>query len=391
MRLAAARLLLLFTSLAGVGLAAELAFRALPRPDTPALDQELGWASPEALAFEAHERSAPGVQRVLFLGDSMIVPYGLRGAQRSIPQEVQVLAGESALVRTLASAGWGTDQELLAFALRGAAFRPDVVVLAFCPYNDLSNNLSTRLRVHQPGWNKPYFRLEEDELVLYESSGERAVPIDRRRAAWHEGSELAFRVSQAVQWLETKRDDPTTAAPDPRYEIFKRTPRPYREIHDPSGSLSWAPQETIDHFSAFIDGSSALNDYQWRLFEALLGELAARTDSIGSRLVLVLIPTPIPGFDQDPELVTGSGFRRRYQTPAGPVVLDLSHPGRRLAEIAKRQGVEFVDPSTRFLEALARGGPSLVRRVWPYPDPHFAGPANAMLAREIWPKLRSRP
>lgn len=364
---------------------AEASLRLCARTDdAPVQEHELGWASPEVVAFDPSEPSRPDQKRILFLGDSLIVPYTQRGPRQPIPDHLQSLVGDRAIVRSLATAGWGTDQELLAFVQKGVAYRPDLVLLMFCSYNDLSNNLSNRLGPRSPGYVKPYFRLERDQLVLYDPSGARAPQLDSEgRTARIFRSELASLITRAARRI--RADDPETELPslDPRVQIFKRKTRPYHELHGAGATLSWAPQSTVDHLSAFIDGEFELSRYQWELFDALIGELAARTRAIDSRLVLVLLPVPIPRFEHHLNLVTGSGFRQRFETPDGPFMLDLSHPGRRLAEIAARHEIELFDPTEPFLAAVAEAGPELSRQIWVNNDPHLSGPGDEMLAHQL--------
>ncbi len=59
--------------------------------------------------------------------------------------------------------GYGTDQEYLFYRSEGALFEADEIVLAFTPYNDVENNLSSE----QYDKVKPYFSLSDHQLVLH--------------------------------------------------------------------------------------------------------------------------------------------------------------------------------------------------------------------------------
>ena len=108
--------------------------------------------------------SPPGMRRVVMLGDSFTAGLSV-DFENTFPQICERLLDESGPggtweVMTLAVAGDGTAQELLAYEQYGHADHPSVVVLNCFAGNDVSDNspdLSTSLR--------PYFRLIDGRLV----------------------------------------------------------------------------------------------------------------------------------------------------------------------------------------------------------------------------------
>jgi len=89
-------------------------------------------------------------------------------------------------IRTLAAAGWGTDQEFIAFMEKGVPWKPDIVVLAFCSLNDIANNLSAIRQPHDTPWRleggmvKPFFILKENnQLELFKISGLKVKTISK--------------------------------------------------------------------------------------------------------------------------------------------------------------------------------------------------------------------
>jgi HEAT repeat protein/lysophospholipase L1-like esterase len=87
-----------------------------------------------------------GVRRVVILGDSVTLGYGLR-PEEAFPQVLQDLLdarGEEAEVFNVAFSGWSTRQERIAYERIGRKYRPDDVVVAVC-LNDIPeihNNLT---------------------------------------------------------------------------------------------------------------------------------------------------------------------------------------------------------------------------------------------------------
>ena len=88
----------------------------------------------------------PGTRRVMMLGDSVTLGYGLRPEQ-AYPQVLQDLLdarGPPAEVFNVAFSGWSTRQERIAYERIGRRYRPDDVVVAVC-LNDIPeihNNLA---------------------------------------------------------------------------------------------------------------------------------------------------------------------------------------------------------------------------------------------------------
>ena len=95
----------------------------------------------------------PGVRRVMILGDSVTLGYGLRPEQ-AFPQVLQDLLdarGRRAEVFNVAFSGWSTRQERIAYERIGRRYHPDDVVVAIC-LNDIPeihNNLARPPRLLQ--------------------------------------------------------------------------------------------------------------------------------------------------------------------------------------------------------------------------------------------------
>ena len=97
--------------------------------------------------------AAPGVRRILFLGDSVTLGYGIR-PEEAYPQVLQDLLdarGWQAEVFNVAFSGWSTRQERIAYERIGRRYHPQDVVVAVC-LNDIPeihNNLARPPRLLQ--------------------------------------------------------------------------------------------------------------------------------------------------------------------------------------------------------------------------------------------------
>lgn len=351
-------------------------------------DVGLGWSSAEYQAFDpAADPRREGVQRLLFLGDSFIAGAGLESLDERFPIVLGERLGEGVEVAILASAGWGTDQELLAFVQKGLAWQPDVVFLVFCATNDLANNLSNR---QGRGSRKPYFVLGDDAaLSLFDTRGD---PLDRAARQSQAGARFQSYALDLLRYRlrpadadEPPEGDADMERVDPRYTRFHFEADRPAELWEGT-ELSWSPEQGVNHVSAYIHEDFETNSYQWALFEGILAELARVTRAGDAELVVMLLPVSFR--PRDLRFVVGSAYEQHYTTPDGGFTFRAREPRDRLQPAVERVGAHFYDPSDAFLRALHRRG--LKRKAWKHPgDRHFSATAHALIAEQMEEALRS--
>ena len=114
-----------------------MAMRSLsPRHDVRFVTNSLGFNDREhSLA------AAPGVKRVLLLGDSYIAALNVPPARHFARLLEQKAAAKGAKLEVIAMgiSGWGQAQQLATYRTVGRPFKPDMVISFFCA-NDLANN-----------------------------------------------------------------------------------------------------------------------------------------------------------------------------------------------------------------------------------------------------------
>jgi hypothetical protein len=294
-----------------------------------------------------------GEYRILVLGDSFaegrlvdfhdttfeVLERELQDG-RSAPRYEVIGAGTS---------GYSTDQALLYLTNEGRRYEPDVTVLMFYE-NDVWYNA-------QPSsWrgNKPLFELRGDELVLTRvpvpppgaEEGEKARPAEpslaRRLSAWLEGRSALFQfVRDAVLGRPSTGRFPVGPVPD-EFRIWQRT----------------------------YDDETR---HAWRVTEALLRELVRATREIGSEFVVLYVPTVA---EVDPEVWAAT--RRQYGLREAE--WDISHLQRELADVCRRNGIHFIDPTLEFRAEAAR--PWLERTpLYFESDPHWTPAGHALAGR----------
>jgi hypothetical protein len=142
---------------------------------------------------------APGVYRILLLGDSTSMAEGVEIDDIYLKRLEKLLNRESRHVETINAAirGYGNDQELLLYRRLGKRFAPDLVILAFFTQNDFDDN-----------WNGQLFKVERGKLIQQrptpESSRKFKYYQSQARAQNWPGYSLAMAHSHLANWLRNR-------------------------------------------------------------------------------------------------------------------------------------------------------------------------------------------
>jgi len=353
----------------------------------PLLDAGLGWSNAEYQRMDPLEESKDG-RRILFLGDSYLAGAGVTGLDKRLSSVLERELTESATVRVLATGGWGTDQELLAMMQKGRPWKPDVVVLAFCPTNDLTNILSDRHPNPDPAgppMRKPYLGLQGDGgLQLHDADG--AVIADTALISrvtdpplFH-SSLLALLRYYLRDRSATRAGDaalPAAVGPRPDWDLAESKAR-WHEVLERRRRLSWSPQDGANEASAYIAEDFATNGYQWQLLEAILAALKGEVEATHGQLVVMLLPA---AFGPHRDFITGADFEWRFDTPSGEFTFRSAEPRARLATITRRLGIWFFDPTAGFIQHVIRE--DLPTEEYFGPDEHFGDESHRWLAGEL--------
>jgi hypothetical protein len=282
-----------------------------------------------AQGFRDRERSVarpPGGYRILVLGDSFVealqvpldeaFPAVLEDRLRRRP------GGNRTEVLAMGQSGFGTASELMRYLDFGAAYDPDVVLLAFYAGNDVRDN-SVVLNGDAPEF---FFTLAADGTLGLDRS--RIEARERARAAsgffdrLEDWSQLAALVSDRLTLLRLTRRAGLRAA---------------------AAGASASPH---DDASVYAEDAGASWRDAWSVSEAILGRLADETAARGSRLAVVSIGTA--------EQVEEDLGRNVLAASPGR---DLDRPDRRLAAMTAKRGVPclLLAPGLRAAEAAGAG------------------------------------
>tara|TARA_Y100001934_G_scaffold283616_1_gene404845 strand:+ start:4045 stop:5241 length:1197 start_codon:yes stop_codon:yes gene_type:complete len=355
-------------------------------------DELLGWANDEFQTF--NPKAVPKTQktkRILFLGDSFLAGSGLENLEQRFPDQLKKSMLPETEIHTLASGGWGTDQQLLAYLLKGRAWQPDLVVLAFCANNDLANILSNK---HGTLPLKSYFVVDEnDELNLYSGHGQ---PLDLINFTSHvttgeKRSEGSYAFNLLTHHLKTtffkapKADKQSLHQVDKRYLQFDFSSEKPEELYNKQTPLTWTPQLGVNHVSAYIHEGFATNSYQWKLLKAILREFKGQVETNNAKFAILLLPVIFN--PRDLSSIAGATFKHQYETKEGPFTFHADEPKKRLQKITQDLDIIFLDPTEAFIEEVKQH--HTAQKIWSNPtDRHFNAKGHQILADLLADKIR---
>ena len=131
----------------------------------PVTTNRLGLRGPEI----GYERQA-GTFRIMIVGDSAMFGSGVDN-DHTVPVLLgKALAPLKVEVINLSVAAYSTVQEYQFFMDEGRKYRPDVVLLAFSPNNDIQTNYEPLQALYQKNQRRPFASLEADGKLRIDTS-----------------------------------------------------------------------------------------------------------------------------------------------------------------------------------------------------------------------------
>lgn len=286
-----------------------------------------GWYTEEGRAYVrvndagmrdvAHARGKPpGVLRIAVLGDSYTEAIQVE-RERSYPALLEKHLARCAgpvEVLNFGVSGFGTAQELLTLRERVWQYAPDVVLLAVFPSNDVVNNS----RALDPDDLRPFFVLEEGELVL----DDRFREARRYRLLSHPAYRFLRAESRLVMLaLKARKGLVALRAKD-----------------------SEGPQPGLD-WLVFRPPVAPEWKQAWQVTERLIATMNAEVRAHGATFVMMSVPEAIA-------VHPDRALRRRYAAELG--MPDFLYAERRLGALAARERIAYL-PLTGPMDRLAGG------------------------------------
>lgn len=299
-----------------------------------------------------------GVFRILLLGDSYV--EGLRvpleqtfGKVLEQQLNASAPAGQRFEVIPAGVSGWGTDQELLWLREHGAAYQPDLVLLAFFPGNDFQNN-SEALEVENMGSiQKPFFHLDTGQLTLSYSPFDPATvpqPVQPQTSSGDAANAPAG-LSPLAGWLKQHSalyrfvgPALATGAPDFARGLANRG------LLERSLVRADAPADSIPvAYGIYRDPLSDDWTNSVTLTGALVAEMHSEAEALDAPLAAVILTAP--------EQVYPDRWQKRLDdNPAmSAYTWDLEQPNRLAADLLQAAGVPYLDLLPTFREEADAG------------------------------------
>jgi hypothetical protein len=315
----------------GIGEAA-LRLVGFSRPQLMQMDSERGWSfRPGAQGWVEGEGRAyvsinsaglrdrehavpkpPKTLRVAVLGDSYAAAENVDASEafwavleRELSSGVR---GYKVEVLNFGVDGYGTAQEFLTLKREVWKYSPDLVLLAFLPSNDVSDN--SLVLCQDP--DRPYFLLKNGRLELDDSF--RQAPGFRMRQT------LPFRAYHAI-------------TPHLRSLQLARSVRNWYRLRDVGNRLQGQSGELGLADEAFQEPPSTAWSDAWNVSEALIELMREETASHGAAFLLAILTRAVQ-VDPDERVV------RHWLGRLG--VSDPWYPETRLRRFAEREGIPVV-------------------------------------------------
>ncbi len=364
-----ARILLIVLSLLCGVIIAELILRVLgiTYPRFHRVDEHLGvalrpgargWWVKEGKAFieinsagfrdrEHSKDKAPNNIRIAVLGDSFAEALAVPMAdtfwavmERQL-RGCDALNGRDAEVINFGVAGYGTGQELLSLRRRVWDYSPEIIVLAFFSGNDVRDNS----RILEGSSTKPYFFLENGNLVLDNSFQLAILPdVRRQQSMLYKLYHTIGDYSRLLELFHEARGVFKKRAKMLPEEPEKTQIKAIRELPDPNGSYDVFDDPGIDKWVFFEPVDQAWRE-AWEITERSLAQIWNEVRQNSARFLVVTLTT---GVQAHPD----RSVRQAFMDHLG--VTDLDYPDERIKAVGAREGFPVLTLAPAFRQHAER-------------------------------------
>lgn len=305
----------------------------------------------------AHART-PGVFRILVVGDSATFGSGL-GDDETIPVHLaRMLAPLRVEVVNLSVAAYSTTQELLFLEEEGRKYEPDLVLLAFSSSNDIQTNFEPLQRLYQKSQRRPFASLDADGRLAIDFRHAEKEAV--RRVKLESQGLVATLIQNSVlrRLVRAARDNFVDAAElDPN--IFPGWPFLAR----------FAPAAAADERTEA--DYEALWGTAWRVTQALIREMQAKSRSLGAEFAIFMAPAKLQG---------DRGAQEQFRSAFPGLTLDLGKIDREMQRFADEIGAPFVSVLAELQSAAATSSEPLF---YQFQDDHMTAAGSRVVSRAL--------
>jgi lysophospholipase L1-like esterase len=276
-----------------------------------------------------------GVQRILFLGDSLTAAMQVPLEATFVKILEQKMGGGWEAINAGVNA-FGTDNELIFYRQEASKYEPDIVVLGIYLANDVYNNhyeLETRLG---GSGHKPYFTLDAaGGLVLNNFPVESADTFSTRFVGW---LNQHFQLPRFLaQTLNLRKSVPDALKPLVALAAGNRGAEEAAQDDAPGTASDTSPRANIcqTEYAPVITEA-------WDITKAIILALRTEVEASGAELVVLVIPAA-------PQAVVPQEGRQWY----------CDQPNIELANFLDAEGIPYLDMLDAFRQHAVEGGAPL--------------------------------
>ena len=262
------------------------------------------------------------------------------------------LSGKNIEVINLGVDGYGTDQELLTLREKGWRYNPDIVLLAFTPSNDITDN-SHVLAVDK---DKPFFSYGDGKLVMDTSFKDSTTY--RVRMSWP--IQLYYRAINRSRVLQLGR----------QVQNVWRQKRLATAVQGSADSLD-GKLGLADR--SYIPPDDPTWNEAWQVTETLLQQMNNEVQAKGAAFLVVTVTRAI-------QVSSNAKLRSSYMQRLG--VDNLFYPEERIAAIGKRDGFQVLNLAQPFQDYATKNNQPLH-----FPAGHWNVQGNQLAGQMIADKI----
>jgi lysophospholipase L1-like esterase len=341
------------------------------KPNVDGVKQELDYTMPvrvNSLGVRGPEIGydrTPGVFRILIVGDSAMFGSGVDN-ENTVPALLQAeLAPLKVEVINLSVAAYSTVQEYMLFMDEGRKYRPDLVLLAFSPNNDIQTNYEPLQSLYQKNQRRPFATLDSSGRLQIDM---RHVPreVERRKKLAQRGLiKRFFQNSVVLRLLGTARNKYLRA-----------------DAVDPNVFLGWPHLAEFDE-TLGLEGRKKV-DYEklwgeaWAVTQALIREIQRESQAMGARFGLFVCTSMLQG---------DAGAQARVREAFPGMKLDLAKIDRELERFANEIGAPFIPILPAFEAAPKNSAEPLF---YQFQDEHWTPAGSRLVAEALARGLREK-
>ncbi len=323
--------------------------------------------------IEHSVNKAEGKFRIMVLGDSFMAGLQVNDDE-TFSRHLEGFFRESDSlpevdVMNLGVPSFGTDQEYLAFNEYGRKYKPDMVLLAFYPQNDVANNYRVIERRNSV-YPKPFFDIEDGRLVK--------LPFHDETPGW---IKLARRISEPFRSYPFIRDR-LMGIPAIHNLLFKVGivgVVPKEEVVNPPVMDTNYPSRWMRQVKVYDRQLSDDWKHAWAITKELILKVRHEVELTGAEFVLVEIATPISALPE-------KSFEK-YFKGAGIENLDINKPTNILSAFSEHNGVNFISLTPVFRNVIS-GDTNLFSEYYLSCDGHWRSLGHRLAAEAVFSHIR---